>query len=498
MDPATIDLAAIEATLDDEARGWLATSAMLPRPPSGLPPLVPTFADIADGAWVLDGAVRRVGGGPGRPVWAETHRDAAGRDAHVVPLDVPNENGELPCYRLVSMEAAVDRARAAGHPVSDGWLERGSRQLVLVTDEIVTVRQPPLLHRAPSSRAPSSPSRALPPRPRVCAPTPRRLSAPPSQIPGSQIVRDGGIILLPRRMQYLGRHEFPTVRARQPRTHPPSPPSRRRPRRRRPRRRRAPSHVAANTDARPPSRALLVLQAWRALECVLVSEELVAIQEPVTWIDAKDMLVSVATNVAYGNVSDEQEILANEARSQLVPEHQQNFYKAYFILRGFSLARFLKIAGGKEKWRGDRSLTLDLEIEDEEHFGEIFGQELAHGWMVGKLDPTVNGRKRPRKRGHGYLLPFFHEDVDGGDTNKISFNLELKRLTGCLSLGYFGLNLQFIRGVPPPACPPSLADRQPAWDIVSGEWVPREGEGAVVLTAARAHAHFRAGFVADA
>ena len=128
---------------------------------------------------------------------------------------------------------------------------------------------------------------------------------------------------------------------------------------------------------------------------MLVSEELVAIQEPVTWIDAKNMLVSVATNVAYGNVSDEQEILANEARSQLVPEHQQNFYKAYFILRGFSLARFLKIAGGKEKWRGDRSLTLDLEIEDEEHFGEIFGQELAHGWMVGKLDPTVNGQAPP-------------------------------------------------------------------------------------------------------
>ena len=29
-----------------------------------------------------------------------------------------------------------------------------------------------------------------------------------------------------------------------------------------------------------------------------------------------------------------------------------------------------------------------------------------------------------RKHGHGYLIPFFHEDVDGGNTNRISFNLE--------------------------------------------------------------------------
>ena len=126
-------------------------------------------------------------------------------------------------------------------------------------------------------------------------------------------------------MQYLGRHEFPTVRSRAPRAA------------------RQPTTIITTSFlvlAPTLTRALPPVQAWRALECVLVSEQLVAIQEPVTWIDAKDMLVSVATNVAYGNVSDEQEILANEARSQLVPENQQNFRKAYFTLRGFSLARF--------------------------------------------------------------------------------------------------------------------------------------------------------------
>jgi hypothetical protein len=168
-------------------------------------------------------------------------------------------------------------------------------------------------------------------------------------------------------------------------------------------------------------------------------------------------------------------------------------------VRAYALSRFLVMASGKEKWMGDRGLTLRLEIEDAAHFGEIFGELTCRGWIVPEKEPTCAGVKRSRTRNNGYLLPFFHDDVDGSGGNVLEYSLERKRLVGTISLGYFGPNLKFVRGATPPDCPAHLTSvQQPAFDIATTSWVPRAGPGAVVFTEARVRARLTAGLMDDA
>jgi hypothetical protein len=151
--------------------------------------------------------------------------------------------------------------------------------------------------------------------------------------------------------------------------------------------------------------------------------------------------VGLSLATAFSDPSDEAELLGNELQLQCVPENVTDF--KYASLRGYSLARFLRLAAAKEKWRGDRERTLDLEIEDREHFMLPFGELMGRGWRVPEKESTVAGAKRRRTRNKGWLLPFFHDDVDGGKTNKLTYNLETTRLAICVSLGFFGDGLQF-------------------------------------------------------
>ena len=96
----------------------------------------------------------------------------------------------------------------------------------------------------------------------------------------------------------------------------------------------------------------------------------------------------------------------------------------------------------------------------------------------------------------GYLKPFFHDDIDGGNTNVLTYCVETKKLTISLCLAYFDVNAMYVRGSRLPPLPgEDNTHTKKAYDIVTGEWVPRAGPGAVVFTEARVQAHLLAGRV---
>ena len=76
------------------------------------------------------------------------------------------------------------------------------------------------------------------------------------------------------------------------------------------------------------------------------------------------------------------------------------------------------------------------------------------------------------------------EDEDGKGSNKFSYCTETKTFILSLSLAFFGMNLKFISGKPPPAPP----EEGMAFDIVTLAYVNRNN--AVAWTRARARAHF--------
>ena len=124
----------------------------------------------------------------------------------------------------------------------------------------------------------------------------------------------------------------------------------------------------------------------------------------------------------------------------------------------------------------------------------LFGELMGRGWRVPEKESTVAGAKRRRTRNKGWLLPFFHNDVDGGKTNRLTYRLETKRLTICVSLGFFGEGLKFVRGCEPPPRPEELDDdADPGFDLVSRAWVARRGPGAVVFTQERVKEYIVAG-----
>ena len=87
----------------------------------------------------------------------------------------------------------------------------------------------------------------------------------------------------------------------------------------------------------------------------------------------------------------------------------------------------------------------------------------------------------------GYMLVMTHDDVNGKGANKISYCLETKTLTIFLSVAFFGENLKFVDGAPPPLC----EDDALAFDIVTRTHVDRTLPS-TPWSEARALAHFGA------
>ena len=244
------------------------------------------------------------------------------------------------------------------------------------------------------------------------------------------------------------------------------------------------------TDRSPRS------QAWRVCNMVMRDGRVQPFSEPHTSTDAHYALVEhVRSN--FGDTSDKQELLGNEVRLQCLPEQTRGSLDRARFEYPESLSASIALAKGRERWAGGRSLTLEFPIEDAEHFGELFGEEMSRGWPVPKLKMTKAGTLVKRKANLGYMVPMFHQDADedGLRTNSLYYCMETKRMGGKLALAFFGANLRFVRGATPPTKPAELA-MPAAYDIVTKQWVPLTGDDAVVFTEARAAGHLVAGTVA--
>ena len=99
--------------------------------------------------------------------------------------------------------------------------------------------------------------------------------------------------------------------------------------------------------------------------------------------------------------------------------------------------------------------------------------------------PSAVGREtRPERAGVlcrwcGYIL--LEPEAE------LQYSTETKELTFNLNAGYYGTNMDFVKGCPPPDAPDALG-KNPRFDIVTRKWLSRMG--AEVITEARALGHF--------
>ena len=116
-------------------------------------------------------------------------------------------------------------------------------------------------------------------------------------------------------------------------------------------------------------------------------------------------------------------------------------------------------------------------------------QAVKHtGWIVPEREPSRNGAKRQRLGRHrGYMLVYMHDDVDGRGSNFIRYSLESRKLEIGLSVGFFGDNLEWVRGAQPPPAGKGLGNK-PQYDIVTRTWRKRQAQPPLTLT--RADEHF--------
>ena len=70
---------------------------------------------------------------------------------------------------------------------------------------------------------------------------------------------------------------------------------------------------------------------------------------------------------------------------------------------------------------------------------------------------------------------------------ELQYSTETKELTLVLNAGFYGTNMDFIKGCPPPDAPANLG-KNPRFDIVERKWLRRSAAG--VISEARALAHF--------
>ena len=101
--------------------------------------------------------------------------------------------------------------------------------------------------------------------------------------------------------------------------------------------------------------------ATRLLELVERGDVVTCIEEPTTAPDAHAMLLRHAGSTGYEQPADIKMLLANECVLQARPEAQRTFADTLIMLRGFSLAKLLAVAGERAIVpRGNRSMAYDM------------------------------------------------------------------------------------------------------------------------------------------
>lgn len=117
---------------------------------------------------------------------------------------------------------------------------------------------------------------------------------------------------------------------------------------------------------------------------------------------------------------------------------------------------------------------------------QVLTERISKGWKISEMkEADAAGRRRKRIKNTGYLIPFFHNDVDGEGTNVIEYRMENKALTVICGLGYFGTNSKWIRGAAPPHGPEGQV-----FDLTTLQHVDLTAADAPVLTRGRIDAHF--------
>ena len=136
-------------------------------------------------------------------------------------------------------------------------------------------------------------------------------------------------------------------------------------------------------------------------------------------------------------------------------------------------------------WTGDRNLTFEHYFEDLDEILRVL-QMPRSGWAVIEKEPDAAGRTRRRlARWRGFMLIFTHNDTDGRGSNFVRYSLESRKLEIGLAVGFFGENLEYVKGTTPP---PSENAAHTQYDIVTRKW--RAPNALPTLTAGRADAHY--------
>ena len=195
---------------------------------------------------------------------------------------------------------------------------------------------------------------------------------------------------------------------------------------------------------------------------------------------------------------------ALQARFQCAPAYDKTMDKSIVTIRSFEFMRWLTIPGASDALSaGDRANTLTKTLTEPE-LRKILGKL---GWVVPEKEQRVGKHKSARRercaprageRARGRACAWASVRVGAAcrwcgyilvnsEGAEMAYGTETKEFMLTLPCSFYGTNLDFIRGVPPPPCPDHLG-KNARYDIVDHNWLPRKNCG--IITEARAVAHF--------
>ena len=172
--------------------------------------------------------------------------------------------------------------------------------------------------------------------------------------------------------------------------------------------------------------------------------------------------------------------IRNAVRFQGVPEKQKNLARATITLN-MDANTFFQVPGSDlAQLIGDREQTYERRFTSASEMAALWGGDKPNGYVIPEKLADKRGAKKARLfRNRGYMIIMMH------GLNKYSWCQETKLFTLTLALAFFGENLQFVTGEPPPA-PPADLPSGAEYDLVSGEHVVRADAPAWTVARARA------------
>ena len=206
--------------------------------------------------------------------------------------------------------------------------------------------------------------------------------------------------------------------------------------------------------APPPSKCIFAASIGESsiftVELVFANGTLAAQLEAVTSASAVSSVIEYMRYDCTASSSEIQKRLRNEVITQTTPEKQMHYSNSKVVCAGYAFTDFLSLCGNEAEWEGDRQLTFKYEFLDLDDFLRVVGNSMR-GWIIAPHYSRNGAASKRTKLGDiAFLLPFFHNDKNGSNTNCITYCLEKRLLEVRLSLGLFTDNLEWKSGAPPP------------------------------------------------